>query len=74
MLLFEKEYNSESLFEVTKDIFELFNEEYNDDLKSIPTDEYGFAAGTFKLVVTYEEPHPTNDTEKMYWHHNFFDV
>ena len=54
MILFEKEYSSESLGQdVTRDIWDSFNPQFNPEISDIPEDEHGFLKGTFKVTIRW---------------------
>lgn len=53
MIVFEKEYDGESLYDLGRDIAEAIDETYNDAFKEIPTDEHGFSSGTFKVTIEW---------------------
>lgn len=55
MILFEKEYDGESLYDLGRDMHEIFDEAYNPLVKFIPTDEHGIQKGRFTLKVEWEE-------------------
>ena len=55
MILFEKEYDGESLYDAGRDLAEAFVEDYNPLMRKIPQDKHGFQLGTFKVVITWEE-------------------
>jgi hypothetical protein len=48
-LLLSKEYDGGSIVDIEEDITEAINE------SDIPVDSYGFARGTFRVVLTFEE-------------------
>lgn len=50
--LFTREYSSEELSDVERDVSEALSEEYNLFVDNIPRDKHGFHTGTF--VVTIE--------------------
>lgn len=54
-IIFEKQYDSESLFDLTRDMYEAINPEYNEKINEIPTDEHGFQLGTFTVTITWSE-------------------
>ncbi|QZI85783.1 hypothetical protein CPT_Summit_132 [Stenotrophomonas phage Summit] len=54
IVVFEKEYDGESLYDLDRDISEAMLEEYNDKIGQIPTDEHGFQTGKFKVSVVWE--------------------
>lgn len=53
MLIFKKEYDGESLYDLDRDVAEAVDETYNDAIKDIPTDEYGMHLGTFKVTIEW---------------------
>lgn len=54
MLIFEKDYDGESLYDLSRDIAEAFDGDYNSIVNEVPQDEYGFQAGTFTVTVTWK--------------------
>lgn len=54
MIIFDKSYDGENLADVSRDVMESFSPSFNDKVKIIPSDSYGFAKGTFKVKVTWE--------------------
>lgn len=55
MIVFEKEYDGESLYDLGRDIEEAIDVTFNPVVEKIPQDEYGFQLGTFKVVITWSE-------------------
>ena len=53
MKLFEKVYDYESLYDLSRDIHESFNPIFNEEIKKIPVNEYGFLEGEFKVTIEY---------------------
>lgn len=51
--VFEKEYDGESLYDLSRDVSEAFDVRYNPVVGSIPTDEHGFQRGTFRVVIEW---------------------
>ena len=49
MILFEKEYSSESLVDLAEDVDWALNHDCE-----IPVDEHGFMEGTFKVIIEWE--------------------
>lgn len=49
-ILFSKEYCSESLVDVERDIYEALEEDHG-----IPVDQHGFQSGTFTITITHSE-------------------
>lgn len=54
--IFDKVYDGESLCDVERDVSECFNETYNEAVKEIPVDEYGFQTGAFRIQVIWIPP------------------
>jgi len=55
MIIFEKSYDGESLYDVSRDIAEAWDELYNPIIAGIPQDEYGFHAGKFTITIKWSE-------------------
>jgi hypothetical protein len=51
MIVFEKEYDSESLVDLDRDISEMYD---NRQFEEIPVDENGFHTGKFTVTITWE--------------------
>lgn len=49
-IIFQKNYDAESLCDVERDVYEALN----DDVTEIPKDEHGFELGTFKITIEWE--------------------
>lgn len=54
LLLFNKQYDGESLYDFDRDTSEAIMEEYNPLVAQIPTDEHGFQKGTFEVTITWK--------------------
>jgi hypothetical protein len=54
MILFQKEYDGESIYDLERDVSESLQGEYNALIHSIPEDEHGFQAGRFKVTIEWE--------------------
>lgn len=52
-ILFEKDYDGESLYDLGRDISEATDENYNSALNDIPQDEYGFQKGKFTVTIKW---------------------
>lgn len=54
--IFEKEYDGESIVDLTRDISECFDERFNEAVKRVPEmkDSPGFWAGKFVVSVTWK--------------------
>lgn len=53
MELFKKEYDGESIADVSRDVWESLDKRFNILAESIPEDEYGFQKGKFIVTVEY---------------------
>lgn len=53
MILFEKRYDAESLYDLSRDIAEALEEDYNPILKTLPKDRHGFICGEFKVTIEW---------------------
>ena len=51
--LFEKTYTGEFIYDISNDVLEAFKPEYNAAIVAIPTDEYGFNTGEFKVTIEW---------------------
>lgn len=60
--VFKKEYDGESIVDLGRDIYEVFDTEYNPVIDLIPVDDYGFQKGTFTIAVVWSgEPEPCQE-------------
>ena len=50
MIIFDKEYDGESIVDMERDVYEALNDEYE-----IPVDEYGFSKGIFRVTISWSE-------------------
>ena len=55
MILFQKEYDGESIADLERDIYECLDGNFNAIVYAISKDEYGIQNGTFKVTVEWEE-------------------
>lgn len=53
MIILEKTYDGESIVDLQRDVLEMFNEEFDPTIATIPKDEYGFHKGSFKVKVEW---------------------
>lgn len=53
--LFQKTYDGESIYDIPEDVKEAFNPTYNAAMVAIPTDEYGFNTGKFKVTIEWTD-------------------
>lgn len=54
MILFQKEYDGESIVDLERDISECLEGSFNALAYAIPVDEHGFHKGNFKVIVEWE--------------------
>lgn len=57
MELFKKEYDYESLYDLSQDVEEALDPEYNIKLKDVPKDEYDYLQGSFIVTIKWKEAH-----------------
>jgi hypothetical protein len=67
MKLFEGKYSGESLYDVGRDVSEAFDADFNPIVAQIPSDEYGFQEGTFKVTIEWSstEYFPDETAEEL---------
>lgn len=53
MIIFEKDYSSEELSDLGRDIYECFDSQFNPVVLDIPKDEYGFDEGSYVVRVEW---------------------
>ena len=53
MELFKKIYDGESIVDISRDIDEAFNPNFNTLAKNIPQDKYGIQLGEFVVTIQY---------------------
>jgi len=53
MIIFDKVYDGESIYDVGRDVAEAFCEDFNTITKQIPKNECGFQQGTFRVSVVW---------------------
>ena len=53
MIVFEKTYDGESIVDLSRDINECLDEEFNLTISVIPQDEYGIHQGKFTVTVKW---------------------
>lgn len=51
--IFQKDYDGESICDLSRDISEAFDERFNPLVADIPEIEHGFHAGTFKVTIEW---------------------
>ena len=55
MEIFNQDYDGgESMQDFSRDIHEALDEVYNDKMKLLPIDRYGFFEGTLNVRITFE--------------------
>ena len=55
--IFRQDYDGESIADLGRDLSECLDERYHPEVKDIPSDEYGFAKGTFTVVIRWQSDH-----------------
>jgi hypothetical protein len=53
MIILDKKYDGESIVDLDRDISEMFDEEFDPRIETIPKDKHGFMKGTFKVTVEW---------------------
>jgi hypothetical protein len=53
MIVFKKEYDDESIYDVGRDVAEAFDEDFNPVMCDIPKDEYSFSKGIFTITIEW---------------------
>lgn len=53
IVLFEKDYDAESLCDLGRDVEEAVTEDFNPEIPKIPVDEHGFQTGIFKVKIEW---------------------
>ena len=53
MILFEKEYDGESLYDLQRDVHEAFVEDFNPIMATLPKDKHNFTMGTFTVKIEW---------------------
>jgi len=54
MLIFEKQYDGESIVDVSRDVTEAFDTRFNPIVESITCDKYGFTQGNYTVTIIWE--------------------
>lgn len=54
-VLLDKQYSSEELSDVERDVWECLDPTFNPAIKEIPQDEHGFHQGTFRIQVIWSK-------------------
>jgi len=55
MIIFKKEYDDESLYDLDRDVSEAIDSDFNPKLEAISTDEHGFRLGKFTITIEWSE-------------------
>lgn len=53
MEIFNKSYTGDCIDDISRDIYESLNPEFNDNAKHIETDEYNIPTGKFIVTIDY---------------------
>lgn len=54
-VIYSKEYDYESLYDLQRDLCEAIDETFNPTMKDLPADEHGFILGTFKVTIEWSD-------------------
>lgn len=54
IVLLDKTYDGESIYDLTRDVDEAIDESMTPELKNIPKDEYGFQQGKFVVSIVWQ--------------------
>jgi hypothetical protein len=55
MEIFKKKYDGDSLCDVSRDVSEAFDEDFNENASVVPKDKHGFHTGTFTITIEWED-------------------
>lgn len=53
-IIFKKEYDYESTYDLGRDIAEVFDPDYNPAINDISKDEYDYLKGNFTVTITWK--------------------
>lgn len=53
MIILEKEYDGHSIVDLSRDIYESFDDRFNPVISEVPIDKHGFQTGTFTVTITW---------------------
>lgn len=53
VVLLDKKYDGESIVDMYRDVAESVDDDFTPEAKKIPSDEYGFHQGEFRVTVTW---------------------
>lgn len=53
MIVFDNDYDGESIVDMPRDIEEAFNSDFNSIILGIPVDEYNFMKGSFNVKIEW---------------------
>ena len=53
MMILDKTYDGESIVDLGRDVHEMFDQEFDPRIATIPTDEYNIMQGSFKVTVEW---------------------
>ncbi len=57
-IVFQQSYDGESVVDLPGDACEALDEQYNAEMRSIPTDEHGLSTGKFTVTIEWEGESP----------------
>lgn len=53
MIVLDKTYDGKSIVDLDRDVSEMFNEEFDPRIETIPRDQHGFMKGSFRVKVEW---------------------
>jgi hypothetical protein len=54
MMIFQKHYDGESIVDVSRDVWEAFDADFNEVMGTIPLTEWGMHQGRFRVTIEWE--------------------
>lgn len=51
--IFDKKYDGESLCDLSRDVSEAFDKNFNEMMEQVPRNEHGFHQGTFHVKIEW---------------------
>jgi hypothetical protein len=54
MMIFQKHYDGESIVDVSRDVWEAFDADFNPVMATIPLNEWGMHQGRFRVTIEWE--------------------
>ena len=54
LIIFHKNYDGESLYDLSRDIGEAFEGDFNPVINTVPQNEHGFQQGVFRVTIEWQ--------------------